>query len=99
MGQRGDEVRVARFVADQMTMHRVPHTLTCTILGISISWFYKWIGRGPTDHARPRATLDARVRVLSVYSQSATCSTRPPAPPAQSRWHSDVDLLLHLNYP
>ncbi|KMO71855.1 hypothetical protein MCHLDSM_04227 [Mycolicibacterium chlorophenolicum] len=27
---------VARFVADQRTMHRVPHTLTCAILGISI---------------------------------------------------------------
>ena len=42
---------VARFVADQRTMHRVPHTLTCAILGISISWFHKWIGRGPTDRA------------------------------------------------
>ena len=32
---------VARFVADQRTMHRVPQTATCAILGISISWFYK----------------------------------------------------------
>jgi hypothetical protein len=39
-------VSVARFVADQRAMHRVPHTVTCAILGISISWFYKWIGRG-----------------------------------------------------
>ena len=42
---------VARFVADQRTMHRVPHTVTCAILGISISWFYKWIHRGPTQRA------------------------------------------------
>jgi putative transposase len=26
-------------------MRQVPHTVTCAILGISISWFYKWIGR------------------------------------------------------
>ena len=39
VGQRGDEVNVARFVADQRTMYRVPHTVTCAILGISISWF------------------------------------------------------------
>jgi putative transposase len=57
-------VSVARFVADQRTMHRVPHTVTCAILGISISWFYKWIGRGPTERQRRRAALDARVREL-----------------------------------
>ena len=45
---------LARFVADQRTMHRVPHTVTCAILGISISWFYKWFGRGPTEGAARR---------------------------------------------
>jgi hypothetical protein len=57
-------VSVARFVADQRTMHRVPHTLTCAILGISISWFHKWVGRGPTERARRRVALDVRVRGL-----------------------------------
>jgi transposase InsO family protein len=53
---------VARFVADQRTMHRVPHTVACAVLGISISWFHKWIGRGPTKRAARRAAVDARVR-------------------------------------
>jgi hypothetical protein len=44
-------VSVARFVADQRTMYRVPHTVTCAILGIGISWFYKWFGRGPLNRA------------------------------------------------
>jgi transposase InsO family protein len=57
-------VSVARFVADQRTMHRVPHTLTCAILGISISWFHKWIRREPTDRQRRRVALDTRVRGL-----------------------------------
>jgi putative transposase len=55
-------VSVARFVADQRTMHRVPHTVACAVLGISISWFHKWIGRGPTKRAARRAARDARVR-------------------------------------
>jgi putative transposase len=55
-------VSVARFVADQRTMHRVPHTLTCAVLGISVPWFHKWIGREPTHRQRRRAALDARVR-------------------------------------
>jgi len=41
---------------------RVPHTLTWAILGISNSWFYKWIGRGPTEEVARRTALDARVR-------------------------------------
>jgi len=41
-------VSVARFIADQRTMHRVPHAVTCVILGVSESWFYKWVHREPT---------------------------------------------------
>lgn len=67
---------VARFVADQRTMHRVPHTVTCAVLGISISWFYKWFGREPTERARRRAALDAKVRVLFEASRRTYGSPR-----------------------
>lgn len=58
---------VARFIADQRTKYRVPHTFTCMLLGVSISWFYKWITRADTvdgcytDTDRRRAQLDAAV--------------------------------------
>ncbi len=52
---------VARFIADQRTRHRVPHTLTCALLGVSISWFYKWIHRTPTPTEQRRAKVDAAV--------------------------------------
>ena len=58
---------VARFVADQRTKFRVPHTMTCALLGVSVSWFYKWIGRAGepdgvyTDTDRRRGQLDAAV--------------------------------------
>jgi putative transposase len=60
-------VSVARFIADQRTNYLVPHIFTCALLGVSISWFYKWIGRandpdGPhTATERRRAELDAAV--------------------------------------
>jgi len=59
-------VSVARFIADQRTEHSVPHTVTCTLVGVSESWFYKWISRadqpGPhTEQDRRRAELDAAV--------------------------------------
>lgn len=52
---------VARFIADQRTFYRVPHTLTCALLGVSLSWFYKWIERTPTPSQQRRAQLDAAV--------------------------------------
>lgn len=64
---------VARFIADQRTNHRVPHTVTCLLLGVSLAWFYKWLGRAtgpsaasglhtPTD--RRRDTIDRAVKVM-----------------------------------
>ena len=58
---------VARFIADQRAKYRVPHTITCLLLGISVSWFYKWIARADTadglhtDTDRRRAQLDVAV--------------------------------------
>ena len=63
---------VARFIADQRIKHRVPHTLTCALLGVSLAWFYKWLGRasGPsaasglhTVRDRRRDTVDRAVKV------------------------------------
>jgi len=72
VGQGGDEVSVARFIADQRTNYRVPHAVVCALLGVSLAWFYKWIGRaaGPgavnglhTTRDRRRDTIDRGVRV------------------------------------
>jgi putative transposase len=61
VGEGGDEVSVARFIADQRTNYRVPHTTTCSLLGVSLSWFYKWISRTPTPSERRRCALDVVV--------------------------------------
>ena len=39
---------VARFIADQRTLYRVPVAFTCLVLGLSVSWFYKWRAKAPT---------------------------------------------------
>jgi putative transposase len=53
---------VARFIASQRTEHRVPHAKCCRWLGVSESWFYKWLDRPPTSRQARRAALDAAVK-------------------------------------
>ena len=52
---------VARFVADQRTLYRVPVAFTCVLLGLSVSWFYKWREHQPTKTEKRRAKVDAAV--------------------------------------
>ncbi|HET9117229.1 MAG TPA: IS3 family transposase [Pseudonocardiaceae bacterium] len=58
---------VARFVADQRTMYRVPHVMSCRLLGVSEAWFYKWNRRALTGELtvseQHRRRLDQAVAV------------------------------------
>lgn len=53
---------VASFIAAQRTDHRVPHVVSCRVLGVSQSWFYKWQDRPPTVRQQRRVELDAAVK-------------------------------------
>jgi transposase InsO family protein len=78
-------VSVARFIADQRTNYRVPHTVVCALLGVSLAWFYKWLGRaqGPgavnglhTPRDRRRDTVDRAVRVAFSEARALHGSPR-----------------------
>lgn len=53
---------VVSFVAAQRTVHRVPHAVTCRLIGVSESWFYKWRGKDLTARQRRRDALDRAVK-------------------------------------
>jgi putative transposase len=63
VGEGGDAVSLAVFIADQRTSHRVPHAVACRALGVSESWFYKWSHRRcrPVSSQQRRTELDAAV--------------------------------------
>lgn len=73
---------VARFVADQRTKCRVPHTVTCALLGVSLSWSYKWIARVDdpegvhTDTDRRCWELDAAVKAAFENARGVHGSLR-----------------------
>jgi putative transposase len=62
VGEGGDEVSVARFIADQRTFYAVPHAFSCRLLEVSESWFYKWIKAPTTVRGERRTLLDEAVR-------------------------------------
>lgn len=55
---------VVSHIAAQRTDHGVPHAMSCRLLGISESWFYKWRNRQPTTTERRRKELDLKVRIV-----------------------------------
>ncbi len=67
---------VARFIADQRTLYRVPVAVCCVLLGVSVSWFYKWQGRALTARQRHRAELDSAVYALFESSKRTYGSPR-----------------------
>ena len=72
---------VARFIADQKTFWRVPVAVCCALLGVSVSWFYKWWPRaqagGPaTKRAKRREEVDAAVKTAFTTARGLHGSPR-----------------------
>lgn len=85
MGEEGDEVSVACSITDQRTNYRVPHMITCLLLGVSFVWSYKWRDRalGPAASSgllpttdRLRNTIDCAVKVMFTKKRGLHGSPR-----------------------
>ena len=77
---------VARFIADQRTNYRVPHTVGCVLLGVSLAWFYKWRARTPTPQQRRRAEVDTAVVAMFEDAKGAHGSPRLHADLRDAGW-------------
>ena len=84
---------VARFIADQRTFYRVPYAVCCVILGVSQSWFYKWLNRPATAGQRRRAELDAAVLKLFNVSKRSYGSPRVHADLLEAGWMLSVNTV------
>ncbi len=95
---RSRSARCARTAQRARLRHRqrrpvrpAPHTLTCAILGVSVSWFHKWFDREPTERQRRRAELDERVRQLFEASGRTYGSPRIHADLRVEEWRASVN--------
>ena len=84
---------VARFIADQRTFYRVPYAVCCAILGVSVSWLYKWIKNEPRPQQRRRAELDAEVLKMFKASKRTYGSPRIHADLLEAGWTVSVNTV------
>ena len=75
MGQRDDKVSVARLIAANRTQLNIPHAVSCRLMGVSESWFYKWRARSPTLSELRRRDLDKAV--LGAFGASGSTYGSP----------------------
>ncbi|MFI9598217.1 IS3 family transposase [Nonomuraea sp. NPDC052265] len=71
---------VAAFICSQKTDHGIDHAISCRVLEVSQSWFYKWKNRigedAPTARQQRRARLDAEIGRLFAASGGTYGSPR-----------------------
>jgi len=90
-------VSLARFVADQRTFYRVPYAVCCVILGVSQSWFYKWLNRPATVGQRRRGELDAAVLKMFNASKGSYGSPRVHADLLAEGWTVSVNTVAGID--
>lgn len=84
---------VARFIADQRTFYRVPYAVCCAILGVSVSWLYKWLDRPATPRQQRRGELDAEVLKMFTASRRTYGSPRIHADLLEAGWTVGVNTV------
>jgi putative transposase len=62
---------VATFIASQREQHGIPHATSCRALGVSQSWFYKWLEHAETGTLPSRAGRHRRLaaEVARLFGQ------------------------------
>jgi putative transposase len=93
VGEGGDAVSLAAFIADQRTVHQVPHAVACRALDVSESWFYKWHNRLPTPAEQRRAELDEAVKESFVDSERTYGSPRVHFDLVEAGWRVSVNTV------
>jgi putative transposase len=86
-------VIVAEFIQCQRTTFGIPHAIACRALGVSQSWFYKWINRTPTVREQRRDRLDEEIKRLFTASGGTYGSPRITRDLQDAGWRISVNTV------
>jgi transposase InsO family protein len=87
---------VAALIAAQRDEHQIPHATACRALGVSRSWFYKWMNDQLTPRAGRREALRAEVRRLFRAHRGTYGSPRITADLREAGWRVSTNTVAAI---
>jgi putative transposase len=87
---------VAAFIASQRDTDRIPAAVSCRVLGVSRSWYYKWRGGALPPRAQRRRRLAAEVARLFKLHEGKYGSPRVTADLREQGWRVSENTVAAL---
>lgn len=87
---------LAAFIGNQRTEHGIPHRVTCGVLAVSESWYYKWRDRPPTRRELRRQRLADEVKELFDESGGTYGSPKIFILLVRKGWRVSVNTVARL---
>ncbi|MFE5947561.1 IS3 family transposase [Streptomyces sp. NPDC056480] len=87
---------VAAFIGSQRVEYGIPHRVSCAVLGVSESWFYKWRDRGPTPRQLRRQELAVEIRKIFAESGGTYGSPKIFILLVRQGWRVSVNTVAKL---
>jgi putative transposase len=87
---------VAGLIAAQREQHGIPHAVSCRALGVSQSWFYKWLRGGLPPRAARRERLKAEIGRLFGERHGKDGSPRITAALREDGWRISENTVAGL---
>ena len=87
---------MAALIAAQRAEHRIPHAVSCRVLGVSQSWFYKWKAGRLAPRAARRQRLKAEVARLFELHAGKYGSPRITADRKDEGWRVSENTVAGL---
>jgi transposase InsO family protein len=87
---------VAGVIAAQREQHGIPHAVSCRALGVSQSWFYKWVQGELPPRAARRERLKAEIRRLFGERHGKDGSPRITAALRDDGWRVSKNTVAGL---
>jgi putative transposase len=89
-------VSVAGFIAAQGAQYGIPHASSCRALGVSQSWFYKWVLGDSSPRRAQREQLIIAIRRLFAAHKGRYGSPRIHADLVEAGWSVSVNTVAQI---
>lgn len=91
-----EPAEVAEFIRDQRAGHHIPQRVACRALGVSESWFYKWINKPVTERQVRMGRLSEAIERIFKDSGGTYGSPKIFIELVRAGWRVSVNTVARL---